>query len=549
MICVAASVILLGSASNNSDLKITKNLEIFFNIFKEINMFYVDPINPDSLLESAAWGMSKHLDPYTEYFSEKNMQQFEIMTTGKYGGIGSVIKQRKDEEFVLIAEPYKNSPADKAGLKIDDKIIAINGVSTKGFTTEKISSMLKGDPETTFTLDIETEADNSRKTLTIKRERISIPSVSYSGIVAPGIGYISLRTFSENSASEIAAEVSKLKTNENITSLILDFRNNTGGLINEAVDLVGLFVPFNTKVVSTKGQLKSSETEYFTKNQPIDTTISLAVMINPNSASASEIVAGALQDYDRAIICGQRSFGKGLVQATRHVGHNSYLKITTAKYYIPSGRCIQAINYSKRNNNGEIEHIPDSLIKEFKTAKGRKVYDGGGIMPDFRTEPQYHSVFTVNLYGLGYIEDFARMFYKKYPTRGSEMPEKFTLSDDEYQEFVNFVKNKKMDFKSETESAIQVLRKIATREKYINNIDEQLKVIEEKIKCENVDNLMTFRDDIQTLIENDIILRHHYRQGVVRHSLVSDTELKEVISILNNPSKLEEFLNKDTDKK
>ena len=551
LICIiaASGVAWVTNPDENPDTKITKNLEILFNVFKEINLFYVDPVNPDSLLRSAAWGMSRHLDPYTEYFSKKDMKEFEIMTTGKYGGIGSSIKQRKGVDYIMIAEPYEGSPADRAGLKIDDRIIAINGESAKGFTSEKVSSLLKGDPETTFTIEIESEADSSRKTLTIKRERISIPSVAYSGIVAPKTGYISLTTFAEGAANEIAEALTKLKKEENINSLILDFRNNGGGLINEAVKIVGLFVPHNTKVVSTKGKLESSSHEYFTDNQPIDTTIRLAVIINGSSASASEIVAGALQDYDRALICGQRSFGKGLVQATRPVGHSSYLKITTAKYYIPSGRCIQAINYSKRNNKGAIEHIPDSLINEFKTAKGRKVYDGGGIMPDLKIAPTYHTIFTVSLYSQGYIEDFARIFYKKHPLRGSETGQKFTLTDDEYAEFINYAKDKKIDFKSETDAAVKMLRKVATREKYLDRIEEQIKALEEKIKTENIDNLTAFRWDIQPLIENEIILRHHYRKGVIRNSLSSDEELIKTLEVVNTPSEYEKYLNKDTDRK
>ena len=551
LICIiaASGVAWVTNPDENPDAKITKNLEILFNLFKEINLFYVDPVNPDSLLRSAAWGMSRHLDPYTEYFSKKDMKEFEIMTTGKYGGIGSSIKQRKGVDYIMIAEPYEGSPADRAGLKTDDRIIAINGESAKGFTSEKVSSLLKGDPETTFTIEIESEADSSRKTLTIKRERISIPSVAYSGVVAPQTGYISLTTFAEGAADEIAKAFVELKKDENINSLILDLRNNGGGLINEAVKIVGLFVPLNTKVVSTKGKLESSSHEYFTDNQPIDTTIRLAVMINDNSASASEIVAGALQDYDRALISGQRSFGKGLVQATRPVGHSSYLKITTAKYHIPSGRCIQAINYSKRNSKGAIEHIPDSLINEFKTAKGRKVYDGGGIMPDLKIAPTYHTIFTVSLYSQGYIEDFARIFYKKYPLRGSETGKRFTLTDEEYTEFIEYAKDKKIDFKSETDAAVKMLRKVATREKYLDRIEEQIKALEEKIKTENIDNLTAFRWDIQPLIENEIILRHHYRKGVIRNSLGSDEELTKTLKVLNTPSEYEKYLNKDTDRK
>ena len=537
------------ASGQSNDEKITKNLEILFNVFKEINLLYVDPVNPDSLIKSAAWGMSRQLDPYTEYFSQKDMEEFEIRTTGKYGGIGAVIKQRKGVDYIMIAEPYEGSPADKAGLKIDDRITAINGESAKGFSSEKVSSLLKGDPETTFTIEIESEADSTRKTLTIKRERISIPSVSYSGVVAPQTGYISLTTFAEGAADEIAEALNKLKKEENITSLVLDFRNNGGGLISEAVKIVGLFIPHNSKVVSTKGKLESAKYEYLTTNQPIDTTIRLAVMINGNSASASEIVAGALQDYDRAVICGQRSFGKGLVQSTRAVGHNSFLKITTAKYYIPSGRCIQAINYSKRNSKGEIEHIPDSLINEFKTAKGRKVYDGGGIMPDLRIAPSYHTLFTLSLYSQGYIEDFARIYYKKYPLRGTETGKRFTLTDEEYNEFIEYAKDKKIDYKSETDAAVKMLRKIATREKYLERIEQQIKALEELIKTENIDNLTAFRSEIQPLIESEIILRHHYRRGEIRHSLGDDNELNETLKVLNNPDELAKYLSKDTDRK
>ena len=373
---VGAAGLLTFAARN--DFGLGRNMEIAVNMMRELSLNYVDPVDPDRLMEGAAAGMVSDLDPYTEYIPEEGMQDFELLTTGKYDGIGALIRQKDD--YVRIAQPYQGSPADKAGLKIGDKILSIDGKDAKGFTTEQVSSRLKGEPGSKVKVTVE-HLDGSTETVTLQRERISIPGVPYTGWVADGIGYIRHSDFTEGCYEDMRAAVEKLRTGGELKGLILDYRSNGGGIMQEAIKILGMFVPKGTEVVSTKGRTEDSRQVYRTSSEPILPDLPLAVLINGNSASASEIVTGALQDLDRAVVIGQRSYGKGLVQTPRPLGYNAMLKLTTAKYYIPSGRCIQAIDYS-HSQEGTVRSVPDSLISEYTTRAGRKVYDGGGIMPD-----------------------------------------------------------------------------------------------------------------------------------------------------------------------
>ena len=373
---VGAAGLLTFAARN--DFGLGRNMEIAVNMMRELSLNYVDPVDPDRLMEGAAAGMVSDLDPYTEYIPEEGMQDFELLTTGKYGGIGALIRQKDD--YVRIAQPYQGSPADKAGLKIGDKILSIDGKDAKGFTTEQVSSRLKGEPGSKVKVTVE-HLDGTQQTAAIRRERIAIPGVPYAGWVADGIGYIRHSDFTEGCYEEMRAAIERLRTERPLKGLVLDYRSNGGGIMQEAVKILGMFVPKGTEVVSTKGRTEDSRRVYRTESEPILPDLPLAVLINGNSASASEIVTGALQDLDRAVIIGQRSYGKGLVQTPRPLGYNAMLKLTTAKYYIPSGRCIQAIDYS-HSQEGTVRSVPDSLISEYTTRAGRKVYDGGGIMPD-----------------------------------------------------------------------------------------------------------------------------------------------------------------------
>ena len=362
--------------ASHNDFGLGRNMEITVNMMRELSLGYVDPIDPDRLMEGAAAGMVSDLDPYTEYISEEGMSDFELLTTGKYGGVGALIRKKGD--WVVIAQPYQGTPSDRAGLRIGDRILEIDGRDARGFTTEEVSSRLKGEPGSRVKVTV-LHLDSTRQTVTLRRERIAIPGVPYAGWAADGIGYIRHSDFTEGCYEEMRAAVERLRAEGGLKGLILDYRSNGGGIMQEAVKILSMFVPKGTAVVTTKG--RNERQDYRTESEPILPDLPLAVLVNGNTASASEIVAGALQDLDRAVLIGQRSFGKGLVQTTRPLGYNTMLKLTTAKYYIPSGRCIQAIDYS-HSQEGSVRVVPDSLVSEFTTRAGRKVYDGGGIMPD-----------------------------------------------------------------------------------------------------------------------------------------------------------------------
>lgn len=533
-------------AAGNPDFKIAKNLEILFNLFREVNMYYVDETDPDELMKNSAAGMLSGLDPYTEFLSEDDMESFEIMTTGKYGGIGSLI--RKNGDWVVIAQPYKGFAADKAGLKIGDKILAVDGEDMKGAEVTKVSNKMKGDPGTILKLKIERFADGKVVDLPIKRERITISGVPYYGMVNDSVGYLAHDEFTEDCSSDIRNAIMDMKK-QGMKALVLDLRGNGGGILQEAVKVVGMFVPKGTEVVSIKGKTKEGEAVYKTMTEPIAPDLKLAVLINSGSASAAEIVAGSLQDVDRAVLIGQRSFGKGLVQTTRPVGYNSYVKLTTAKYYIPSGRCIQAIDYSHRKADGSVDYVPDSLVREFKTMNGRKVYDGGGIMPDIALEMPYMSVFTINLFGKGYIDDFAAEYIKKHGFQPVDV-DKFRLGDAGYAEFVAFMKDKSVDYESETKLALEKLKQTAEKEKYDERIGAEIEAIMGKIAKNKNEELAEFRPEISRLIEDAVILYYHYSQGVIRHKLHDDETLNEAVKVLGDHARYTEIITtRDTPRK
>ena len=486
----AASAAALLTFAARNDFGLGRNMEITVNMMRELSLNYVDPVDPDKLMEGAAEGMVRDLDPYTEFIPEEQMSDFELLTTGKYGGVGSLIRQKGD--WVKIAQPYKGSPADRAGLKIGDKILAIDGKDAKGFTTEQVSSRLKGEPGSKVKVTVE-HLDGSTETVTLQRERISIPGVPYTGWVADGIGYIRHSDFTEGCYEDMRAAVEKLRTGGELKGLILDYRSNGGGIMQEAIKILGMFVPKGTEVVSTKGRTEDSRQVYRTSSEPILPDLPLAVLINGNSASASEIVTGALQDLDRAVVIGQRSYGKGLVQSPRPLGYNAMLKLTTAKYYIPSGRCIQAIDYS-HSQEGSVKAIPDSLITEYRTRAGRKVYDGGGIMPDIRN---------------------------------------FSITDRDYADFAEFMKDKKVPYESDTCRALKALKKAAEDDRFAD-LKEKVDRVEAELKDDTQTNLETYRKEIVETINNDIVMRHGYSEGVIEHSLKDDPEVLRATEILGD---------------
>ena len=538
---VAAAAFTLFAARN--DFGLGRNMEITVNMMRALSLEYVDEVDPDHLMEGAARGMVEDLDPYTEYIPEEGMQDFEILTTGKYGGIGSLIRQKED--YVRIAQPYQHSPADKAGLKIGDKIIAIDGKEARGFTTEQVSERLKGEPGSTVKVTVE-HLDGTRQTVAIRRERIAIPGVPYVGWVADGIGYIRHSDFTEGCYEEMRAAVERLRREGELKGLVLDYRSNGGGIMQEAVKILSMFVPKGTEVVSTKGRTKESRQAYRTESEPILPDLPLAVLVNGNSASAAEIVAGALQDLDRAVLVGQRSFGKGLVQSTRPLGYNAMLKLTTAKYYIPSGRCIQAVDYS-HSQQGSVHTVPDSLISEFTTRAGRKVYDGGGIMPDILTEPEYISRFAMTLYALGFIEDFGDEYMRRHAGDTIDV-RTFTITDADYADFAEFMKDKKVPYESDTRRALKALKKAAEEDRF-EELAEKFERVEAELKDDTQTNLETYRKEVVESINNDIILRHGYTAGVIEHSLADDAELQRAVGVLQSPDEYRRITTEQDTKK
>lgn len=528
----AAAILVVGFGAllwgKRNDFGLGRNIEIAVNMMRELSLYYVDEVDPDRLMEGAAEGMVSDLDPYTEYMPEERMSSFELLTTGKYGGVGALIRQKGD--YVIIAQPYKDSPADRAGLKIGDRIVAIDGEDARGFTTDKVSARLKGAPGSTVRVTVERLLDGRREEVTLRRERIAIPAVPYAGWLNDSIGYIQHSDFTDGCYEEVRAAVERLRAEGNLRGLVLDYRGNGGGIMQEAVKILSMFVPKGTEVVATHG--RTEQKSYRTQSEPILAELPLAVLVNGNTASAAEIVSGALQDLDRAVLIGQKSFGKGLVQSTRSLGYNAYLKLTTAKYYIPSGRCIQAIDYS-HSQQGEVKSVPDSLIREFRTAAGRKVYDGGGIMPDIRTEPEYISRFAATLYALGFVEDFVDDYMRSHAGEPFHLME-FALDSATYDRFADFMKDKKVPYESETRRALERLRKAAEEERY-TELDNHLARLEQEVRDDTQTNLETYRQEIVRTLENEIILRYAYAQGVIEHALPQDAEVQRAVKVLSSP--------------
>jgi carboxyl-terminal processing protease len=517
------------------DFRIAKNLDIFFSLFREMNTFYVDEIDPDKVIKAGIDNMLKTLDPYTVYYPESEVDEFTFMTTGKYGGIGSLVRNSGD--FVVISEVYKGFPADKAGIKAGDLLKKVDGTSLKGFTTEKVSEKLKGNPGTDIAITIErngTETDYQ-----LKREKIVIPPVPYYGMIDSKTGYIRFTNFTQNCIEDVKTALTSLKSN-NPQQIILDLRGNPGGLLSEAVEIVNLFVGPGNEVVSTKGKDKQFHEIYKTTKPAVDEKIQLAVIINRGSASASEIVAGAIQDLDRGIIIGQRSYGKGLVQIVRPLSYNTQLKVTTAKYYIPSGRCIQARDFSHPNEDGSVGIIPDSLISEFKTKNGRIVKDGGGISPDIEILPEPLSQITAELYIRNYIFDYATKYFWAHPEIKS--PDQFSFSNQDYDDFKNLLLSRNFSYKTVTEESFNELIANAKKEKYYDLHKEIFTELEKDIAHSLDQDLKLFRSEITDLLEDEIINRYFYEAGAIAWTIKKDEQILKALEILNNKEQYSSIL-------
>ena len=521
------------------DFRVSKNLDIFYSMFRELNTFYVDDIDPDKIIRTGIDNMLKTLDPYTVYFPESEADEFAILTTGKYGGIGSLV--RGGGEYVVISEVYKGFPADQAGIKAGDLITKVDGVPLKGVPSDKVSDKLKGNPGTDIIVTVLRNGKESD--FKMKREKISIPPVPYYGMVDSKTGYIRFSSFTQDCYQDVRDALLDLK-NKNPQQIILDLRGNPGGMLTEAVEIVNLFVGPGNLVVSTNGKVKQFDEDFKTTKAAVDEKIPLAVLINRGSASASEIVAGAIQDLDRGVIVGQRSYGKGLVQVSRQLSYNSQLKVTTAKYYIPSGRCIQALDFSHPNEDGSVGYIPDSLISEFKTRNGRTVKDGGGITPDITSQPEPLSQITAELYLRYFIFDYATRYYWTHPDLKS--PSDFIFTDQDYADFRNMLLTRNFSYKTVTEASLNELIENAKKEKYYDIHKDLFTQLEKDVTHSLDHDLTLFRPEITELIEEDIISRYFYEEGAIEWGLKKDDQVSKAIEILNDPSKYSSVLSGKT---
>jgi len=521
------------------DFRIAKNLDIFFSLFKELNTFYVDEINPDKVIKTSIDNMLKSLDPYTVYFPESEAEEFAFMTTGKYGGIGSLVRGGGD--YVTISEVYKGFPADLAGIKAGDLLKKVDGVSLKGISTDKVSDNLKGNPGTDISVIV--ERNGKELEYKMKREKIVIPPVPYFGMIDSNTGYIRFTTFTQGCSQDVKNALVALKAN-NPKQIILDLRSNPGGLLTEAVEIVNFFVGSGNDVVSTKGKVKQFDEDFKTTKAAIDDKIPLAILINSGTASAAEIVAGAIQDLDRGIIVGQRSYGKGLVQVTRPLSYNTELKVTTAKYYIPSGRCVQALDFSHPNPDGSVGIIPDSLISEFKTRNGRIVKDGGGITPDVPMLPETLSQVASELYVRYFIFDFATQYYWAHPD--IKIPSQFVFSDQDYADFRNFLIARGFNYRTVTEQSLNELIANAKKEKYYDLHKDLFNEIEKDITHSLDQDLTIFKPEIKELLEEEIIGRYFYSEGAIAWTIKTDSQINKAIEILNNKDKYSSILNGST---
>jgi carboxyl-terminal processing protease len=519
--------------------EISKNIDIFTTLYKELNIFYVDETDPGELMKKAIDSMLESLDPYTTYIPESEMEDFRFMTTGQYGGIGAIISKRGD--YVMISEPYEGFPANKAGLIAGDKLLEINGKSVKGKSTEDVSKVLKGQPNTTVNVLIERIGKDSPFEVELKREEIKVKSVPYSTVLEGNIGYIKMTSFTRNVSNEVAEAFKEISEGVELNGLIFDLRGNPGGLLNEAVNTTNLFIEKGQEVVSTKGKVKDWDKIYNTLNDPLDKEIPLAVLINSRSASASEIVSGAIQDLDRGVVVGQRSFGKGLVQQTRKLSYNSQLKVTIAKYYIPSGRCIQALDYSDRNEDGSVGSISDSLKTEFKTLNGRSVWDGGGVNPDVVLEPRKYSNILASIMSKRHIFDFANDFYREHSSITT--PSNFEINDSLYLVFTNYLNGKDYDYETRTEKAITKLLKDAEKEKYSEDLQEEIDALGKKMKASKTNDIERFKDQISQVIESEIVTRYYFQNGRIEASLKHDDEVNKAVEILKDSDTYKSILN------
>jgi carboxyl-terminal processing protease len=542
IVLLTGTVFLSFKAVDDNYFEISRNLDIYTTVLRELSVYYVDPINTEAMVRESIDDMLESLDPYTTFIPESEADDYRFMTTGQYGGIGALIGQRDND--VIITDPYEGFPAQKSGLMAGDVIVSIDGKKTKGLRYDEVSKMLKGSPKTNISIVVSrpTLAGSETITKTLSREEIQIKNVPYYGVIENNVGYIRLSSFTDDAGQEVKDAVKELTEKKKVSGLILDLRGNPGGLLNEAINIVNVFVDKGQEVVSTRGKVKDWDKIYKTLNNPVDTKTPLVVLVNSGSASASEIVSGSLQDFDRAAIVGQRTFGKGLVQTTRPLAYNAQLKVTTAKYYIPSGRCIQALDYTHRNPDGSVGKVPDSLMSEFKTKNGRKVYDGGGINPDYTTSIVTYSSIAQTL-ALKYMYfDYATLYRLKNPT--IKPAKDFVLTDAEYNDFISWLNSKEYDYVTDSERQLDILKEKAEKENYYASIKDDYEAVKNKLKSDKNADLQLHKQEIKWLLENEIVSRYYFQDGRTENSFLSDPEIKTAVRALKDPAVYTSIMNR-----
>ena len=552
LIALLMPVAMMAQEKQNN-FEISKSIDIYNGVLRELNLNYVDEINPAELNEAAIDAMLGGLDPYTVFIPESEIESYKLMTTGEYGGIGALIQY--DGEYTRISEPYEGWPAQKAGLQAGDAILSVNGIDTHKKPTDQVSELLKGQPGTEVKLQIKRYGIEKPMEFTLTREKVKIDNISYATVFDNGIGYVSFNSFTKDAGNEMKQHLIDMKKDHELKGFIIDLRGNGGGLLNEAVDIVNLFLPKGKPVVSTKGKAQHAGSLYVTTNSPIDEQLPLAILVDGGSASASEILAGSIQDYDRGVIIGQRTFGKGLVQNILPLSYNTQIKVTIAKYYIPSGRCIQEIDYSKnrerRTENGEqrtdtlnsqlsTPNSPDTLGKPFKTMAGRTVYEGHGITPDVKIGPIKYATATAYLYAKNYIFDYATKFVAEH--KSIAPAKEFKIDDATYYDFMQFVKDKGFSYTTESEKKLNELKKWAKEEGYLESLGTQIEQLEKELKADKETDLVKNRKDIEDLLRLEIVGRYYYQKGRIEASLLNDDDLNEAFDILLNNERYQSIL-------
>ena len=518
--------------------EVGKNLDIFTEVYKQVNSLYVDGTQPGELMKVGIDAMLKSLDPYTVYYPESDIEDYKLMTTGQYGGIGARI--RKIDDFVVVGEPYVGFPAFKAGLRGGDVILKVDGKDVKGKATSDLSKILKGNPGTSITVTIQRPGTEADFEVSFKREKVQIKSVPYQGMITENVGYIKMKSFTRNVSKEVKTAFLELKKNPNFQSLVFDLRGNPGGLLHEAINIVGLFTKKGVKVVETRGKIEEWTKIYKTLNAPLDKEIPIVILVDGGSASASEIVSGALQDFDRAVILGSNTYGKGLVQTTRNLKYNTSIKVTTAKYYIPSGRCIQAIDYAHKDEDGNPKKIPDSLLTEFKTQNGRLVLDGAGIKPDVEKDREKYGAITRALLSKNHVFNFATKYVLEHDSISNA--KNFRLTDDEYQSFITYLLDNEYDYQTSTGKGLKALKKSAEKDSILVDIASEIKLIEDKIILKKKLDLNKFKSQIKGFLEIEIASRFFFQVGKIESSLGNDLFVDEAVEILTNKDRYTSIL-------